>query len=165
MTGRTSISTANRQMSVQVSTLAGQHHRSRLGAVALAALSLTCLDAQAAQRTVYKGALQGAGEIVLELDNEAGVDGRLSGRYFYARNGVDIPLRGTLDALFEPRLHPAQPPSSSNALIGPADRAASWRGVRDAKGFRGDWTDSRTGKQRRFDLQRVAEYDLSLIHI
>ena len=48
MTGRTSISTANRQMSVQVSTLAGQHHRSRLGAVALAALSLTCLDAQAA---------------------------------------------------------------------------------------------------------------------
>lgn len=159
MTGRTSISTANRQMSVQVSTLAGQHHRSRLGAVALAALSLTCLDAQAAQRTVYKGALQGAGEIVLELDNEAGVDGRLSGRYFYARNGVDIPLRGTLDALFEPRLHPAQPPSSSNALIGPADRAASWRGVRDAKGFRGDWTDSRTGKQRRFDLQRVAEYD------
>lgn len=139
--------------------LAVRRQRFLLGAVALTTLSLAGLDAHAAQRTVYQGTLQGAGQIVLELDNDAGADGGLSGRYFYTRNGVDIPLRGTQEVLFEPKLHPTQPPASAKAPISPADRAASWQGVRDAKGYRGQWTDTRSGKQRQFDLRRVAEYD------
>lgn len=139
--------------------LAVRRQRFLLGAVALTTLSLAGLHAHAAQRTVYQGTLQGAGQIVLELDNDAGADGGLSGRYFYTRNGVDIPLRGTQEVLFEPKLHPTQPPASAKAPISPADRVASWQGVRDPKGYRGQWTDTRSGKQRHFDLRRVAEYD------
>lgn len=130
-----------------------------LGALALALLSLMAAQASANQRTVYKGTLQGAGEVVLELDDAAGADGVVSGRYFYHKSGVDIPLRGTGDVLYEPKPHPAQPPASDKATIDAADRAASWQGTRDAKGYHGQWTDTRTGKQRRFDLQRVAGYD------
>ena len=45
-----------------------------LGALALALLSLMAAQASANQRTVYKGTLQGAGEVVLELDDAAGAD-------------------------------------------------------------------------------------------
>lgn len=133
--------------------------RFRPAVLALAVLSIAMLDVHAAQRTVYKGTLQGAGEVVLELDDTAGADGVVSGRYFYPRSGVDIPLRGTGDLLYEPKPRPARPPASDQATIDAADRAASWQGARDAKGYRGQWTDTRTGKQRRFDLQRVAAYD------
>lgn len=125
----------------------------------MALLSLPGAQADAAQRTVYKGTLQGAGEVVLELDDAAGADGVVSGRYFYPRSGVDIPLRGTGEVLYEPKPNPARPPASDTATIDAADRAASWQGTRDEKGYRGQWTDARTGKQRRFDLQRVAGYD------
>ena len=81
-----------------------------LGALALALLSLMAAQANANQRTVYKGTLQGAGEVVLELDDAAGAGGVVSGRYFYPKSGVDIPLRGTGDVLYEPKPHPAQPP-------------------------------------------------------
>ncbi|MGE8658960.1 MAG: hypothetical protein ACN6O8_19630 [Achromobacter sp.] len=130
-----------------------------LGAVALAVLSLMAAHAEAAQRTVYKGTLQGVGEVVLELDDAAAADAVVSGRYFYPKRGVDIPLRGAGDILYEPRPHPARPPATDKADIDPADRAASWQGTRDAQGYRGQWTDTRTGKQRRFDLRRVAGYD------
>ncbi|WP_439328556.1 hypothetical protein [Achromobacter xylosoxidans] len=130
-----------------------------LGALALALLALPGAQADAAQRTVYKGTLQGAGEVVLELDDAAGANGVVSGRYFYPKSGVDIPLRGAGDVLYEPKPHPARPPASDTAEIDAPDRAASWQGTRDEKGYRGQWTDTRTGKQRRFDLQRVAGYD------
>lgn len=130
-----------------------------LGALALALSSLLSAQADANQRTVYKGTLQGAGEVVVELDDAPGANGVVSGRYFYPRSGVDIPLRGTGDMLYEPKPHPAQPPASDKATIDAADRAASWQGTRDAKGYHGQWTDTRTGKQRRFDLQPVASYD------
>lgn len=134
-------------------------HLPSLGALALALLALPGAQADAAQRTVYKGTLQGAGEVVLELDDAAGANGVVSGRYFYPKSGVDIPLRGTGDVLYEPKPHPARPPASDTAAIDAPDRAASWQGTRDEKGYRGQWTDTRTGKQRRFDLQRVAGYD------
>ncbi|PJR06019.1 hypothetical protein, partial [Sinorhizobium meliloti] len=60
-----------------------------LGALALALLALPGAQADAAQRTVYKGTLQGAGEVVLELDDAAGANGVVSGRYFYPKSGVD----------------------------------------------------------------------------
>ncbi|MGS1007022.1 hypothetical protein [Achromobacter anxifer] len=120
-----------------------------LALLALSTLSLTATQACAAPRTVYTGTLQGAGDIVLELDTEASANGTLAGRYFYARHGVDIPLRGTAKELFEPK--PRQEGASA--------QAATWQGTRDANGYRGLWTDAVTGKQRRFDLKQVAQYD------
>ncbi len=93
-------------------------HRNVRSAIALAVLSLLAAQAHAAPRTVYTGTLQGAGDIVLELDTEAAADGTLTGRYFYAKHGVDIPLRGTAKELFEPK--PRQEGK-------PADQAASWQ--------------------------------------
>ncbi|MGB3433977.1 hypothetical protein [Achromobacter sp.] len=129
------------------------HHNVRT-VLALAVLSLSATQACATPRTVYTGTLQGAGDIVLELDTEAAANGRLTGRYFYAKHGVDIPLQGTAEELFEPRPHPGGTPASK-----PTDQAASWQGTRDANGYRGLWTDTSTGKQRRFDLKQVAQYD------
>lgn len=123
---------------------------SYLTALTLSMLLLTAAQAHAAPRTVYTGTLQGAGDIVLELDTEAAADGTLTGRYFYAKHGVDIPLQGTAKELFEPK--PRQEGK-------PADQAASWQGTRDSKGYRGLWTDARSGKQLRFDLKQVAQYD------
>lgn len=130
----------------------------RPGALALVLLALACEPAVAATRTVYAGTLQGAGEIVMEL--EADQDGTLSGRYFYRRHGVDIPLRGTETALFEPKPYQEQQDAGLDpADDAPAGRAASWQGARDADGYRGKWIDARSGKQRGFQLRRVAEYD------
>jgi hypothetical protein len=39
------------------------------------------------------------GEIVTELRQSAGDAGQYEGRYFYLRHGVDIPFKGTLEAL------------------------------------------------------------------
>ncbi|MEK8061242.1 hypothetical protein AACB27_39130, partial [Burkholderia contaminans] len=66
----------------------------------LFALRAGCVDA--APRTVYEGTLQGAGAIVMELDDHPAADGSLSGRYFYAQHGIDIPLHGTPAELIEP---------------------------------------------------------------
>lgn len=129
-------------------------HRNVRTLLTLAVLSLSATQACATPRTVYAGTLQGAGDIVLELDTESAANGRLTGRYFYAKHGVDIPLQGTAEELFEPKPHLGGTPASK-----PADQAASWQGTRDANGYRGLWTDASTGKQRRFDLKQVARYD------
>lgn len=130
---------------------------SPLGALALGALLLAATDAGAAQRTVYTGTLQGVGEIVMELDSVAAGDGGLTGRYFYPRHGVDIPLQGDDQGLREPL--PYWESRKAEKQPGAAPIAATWRGARDAQGFRGQWTDARTGQERRFDLKRVAQYD------
>lgn len=103
--------------------------------------------AHAKPLTVYQGTLAGAGEIVMELDSAPGKDGSLSGRYFYPKNGVDIPLKGTAADLIEPSPQPASKP------------AASWRGTLDQDGYHGKWVDAATGKERAFTLKRVAHYD------
>ncbi|WP_088155852.1 hypothetical protein [Achromobacter xylosoxidans] len=131
--------------------------RSRHSCLALLALftvSLTTTQACATPRTVYTGTLQGAGDIVLELDTEAAANGTLTGRYFYARHGVDIPLQGTAKELFEPK-----PYAEGTSASKPAAQAATWQGTRDANSYRGLWIDTGTGKQRRFDLKQVAQYD------
>jgi hypothetical protein len=132
-------------------------HRAFLGALALTVLALIGSPAYAAQRTVYAGTLQGAGELVMELESHAADDGTLNGRYFYPKNGVDIPLKGTEKALFEPK------PLGKLENAGPEGdaptHAATWQGTRDADGYRGQWIAARTGKQHTFNLRRVAQYD------
>ncbi|WMD21726.1 hypothetical protein RAS12_04935 [Achromobacter seleniivolatilans] len=129
------------------------------GALALAMLSLMNTQAWAAQRTVYTGTLQGAGVVVMELDSQATGDGVLTGRYFYPKHGVDIPLKGTPQALREPKTYQEVVESGQDPDSGTPPAAATWQGKRDASGFQGTWTDARTGKQRAFTLRRVAEYD------
>lgn len=130
---------------------------SRLGALTLASLLLAAGEAAAAPRTVYTGTLQGEGEIVMELDSEAAKDGVVKGRYFYPRHGVDIPLQGTDKGLREPLTVTESKQAAKQPGADPF--AATWQGARDAQGFRGQWIDARTGKQRNFDLKRVAQYE------
>jgi len=135
--------------------------RSPFAAMALALLAHAGNPAHAAPRVVYTGTLQGAGDVVMELDSKPADNGMLTGRYFYPKHGVDIPLKGTPQALIEPKTFQAladagtDPESDEPAAIA----AATWQGNRDAGGYQGRWTDARTGKQRSFTLRRVAEYD------
>lgn len=121
-------------------------------ALALAMLSQAPGLAGAAERIVYTGTLQGVGDIVMELDSAASSGGELTGRYFYPKHGVDIPLKGTDKSLAEPLPYAAA--KAPGALP-----AATWQGTRDAQGYRGVWIDTRSGKTRSFTLQRVAQYD------
>lgn len=120
--------------------------------------------ANAAPRTVYEGTLQGAGTVVMELDDRPAADGTISGRYFYAQFGVDIPLRGKPARLVEPLVR-TQLPDDARSAPEYSDKpdfdhgAATWQGTRDKDGYRGRWTDARSGKTRTFALRRVAAYD------
>lgn len=67
--------------------------------VALAFFAFAATCAQAAPVDVYRGTLGGA-DVVMEL-GQPKAGGEREGRYFYVRNGVDIPLKGTLGALAE----------------------------------------------------------------
>lgn len=124
--------------------------------------------ANAAPRTVYEGTLQGAGAVVMELDNRPAADGSISGRYFYAQHGVDIPLHGTPAELIEPLVR-TQLPDEARSPLGFGEQAdfdhaaATWHGTRDKGGYRGRWTDARTGKTRSFTLRRIAEYDPDVV--
>ncbi|MCS3505323.1 hypothetical protein [Achromobacter sp. JUb104] len=116
-----------------------------LGALALAVLAPCAAPADAALRTVYRGTLEGAGDVVMELDSEASSGGTLTGRYFYPKHGVDIPLKGTPEALTEPRLFQDLAQAGIDPDT-PAAAAATWQGRRDADGYRGRWIDARTGR-------------------
>ncbi|AKM44167.1 hypothetical protein NL30_17675 [Burkholderia contaminans] len=130
----------------------------------LVLIALRAGFADAAQRTVYEGTLQGAGAVVMELDDRPAADGSISGRYFYAQHGVDIPLHGTPAELVEP-LARTQLPDDARSPLGFGQQAdfdhaaATWQGTRDKAGYRGRWTDARSGKSRTFALRRVAAYD------
>ncbi|VWC30799.1 hypothetical protein [Burkholderia lata] len=132
--------------------------------MAWALVALHAGFANAAPRTVYEGTLQGAGAVVMELDDRPAADGSISGRYFYAQHGVDIPLHGTPAQLVEPLVR-TQLPDDARSPLGYREQAdfdhaaATWQGTRDKAGYRGRWTDARSGKTRAFALRRVAEYD------
>ncbi|KVQ31268.1 hypothetical protein [Burkholderia cepacia] len=132
--------------------------------IAWALVALQAAFAHAAPRTVYEGTLQGAGAVVMELDDRPAADGSISGRYFYAQHGVDIPLHGTPAQLVEPIVR-TQLPDDARSPLGYREQAdfdhaaATWQGTRDKAGYRGRWTDTRSGKTRSFTLRRVAEYD------
>ncbi|AUT46645.1 hypothetical protein [Achromobacter sp. AONIH1] len=120
-----------------------------LPTLTLAALSLLSTQALATPRTIYTGPLQGAGTIVLELDAPPTPSSSpLTGRYFYPAHGTDIPLTGTAASLTEP----SPSPNTSTP-------AATWQGTLTPTSYKGTWTDAKTGKQRHFDLKRVAQYD------
>ncbi|MGT0195480.1 hypothetical protein ACVHYJ_26070 [Burkholderia pyrrocinia] len=132
--------------------------------IAWVLIALRAGVSDAAPRTVYEGTLQGAGAVVMELDNLPAADGNLSGRYFYVQFGVDIPLHGTPAQLVEPLVR-TQLPDDARNTSGFRERAdfdhatATWRGTRDKDGYRGRWTEARSGRSRTFTLRRVAEYD------
>ncbi|MBN3853097.1 hypothetical protein G3N59_06890 [Paraburkholderia sp. Ac-20340] len=118
----------------------------------------------AAPRTVYQGTLQGAGEIVMELDSQPATNGEIGGRYFYARFGVDIPLKGKPNDLREPlALADLRARTGDNSAGGDGvdfdEPAAIWKGTLDGTGYRGSWIDQRTGATRTFALKRIAQYD------
>lgn len=128
--------------------------------IALLGLSCVCQSARAAPRIVYEGTLQNAGTVVMELDGHPARDSTLSGRYFYTRFGVDIPLHGTPENLVEPLPLADLTDNGSEYSKARFDHpAAIWRGVLDRSGYRGQWVDARTGTTRNFTLKRVAEYD------
>ncbi|WP_423761946.1 hypothetical protein [Burkholderia sp. NLJ2] len=132
--------------------------------ITLTLLALHAGFACAAPRIVYQGTLQGAGEVVMELDGRTAADGTISGRYFYTQYGVDIPLHGKPAQLVEP-LGRTDIPADVRNQSSYSDQAdfdqvaATWRGTQERDGYRGRWTDARSGKTRTFALRRVAEYD------
>lgn len=95
----------------------------------------------------------------MELDSVPGGDGMINGRYFYPKHGVDIPLKGTPQALREPRTYSQIQESGDDPDSDAAAPAATWSGKRDAAGYQGKWVDARTGKSRSFNLRRIADYD------
>nr|WP_249203456.1 hypothetical protein [Burkholderia ambifaria] len=96
--------------------------------IVLALIALRAAAADAAPRVVYRGMLQGAGEVVMELDRRPAADGTISGRYFYTQYGVDIPLHGQPAQLVEPLERTALPDEvrdmtrNSGAPISPIQR-------------------------------------------
>lgn len=133
--------------------------RSLPGAMALPILALAAHATHAAPLIVYAGTLQGAGQVVMELDAQAAANGMLTGRYFYPQAGVDIPLNGTEQALAEPPPNWKREQARTGQKDGAAPIAATWQGKRDAQSYRGTWTDAHSGKQRAFDLRVVAQYN------
>ncbi len=135
--------------------------------MALAFFVMGAGAASAAPVDVYQGSLGASTEVVLEL-GAADVDGRRQGRYFYRRNGVDIPLSGKLDAF-------AEGLPLTNALVdtfgGPlgngdfplfADgqqRSVLWRARLDGDALVGEWVDGIRGKKLPFSLKHIAHYD------
>ncbi|WP_298338051.1 hypothetical protein [Silanimonas sp.] len=131
-------------------------------------LAATSVVAHAAERTVYRGILEGAGEIVMELqvasDPQAAAAGEWEGRYFYPKRGVDIPLAGPPGALVEPRPLNALSDTERQAIgdwtKGAFEHpAARFEGhVVDGE-YAGRWMPTGGGRARAFRLHEVARYD------
>ena len=87
-----------------------------LGRLGLLLLALALgVQAKAQMREVYQGTL-GQAAVVLEL-SEAAPDAPVTGRYFYQRHGVDIPLQGTAQALAEALQPQNRPPNADLPLF------------------------------------------------
>lgn len=132
---------------------------------AVAVLVLSALanpGLRAAERTVYRGSLEGAGEIVMEL--QAAPAGELQGRYFYPARGVDIPLAGFPDKLIEPMPLSALADDARDALGDVtegvfAHAAAHFEGHIADGIYAGRWVPTKGGRPREFRLREVARYD------
>ena len=139
-----------------VSTL----HRILLTALFLLAASA----AWAAPVNVYRGTL-GKAEVVMEL-GQPQPDGTRTGRYFYRRHGVDIPLQGTLNQMAEALPLRAELLGSLDDVVdsGPLfedaeQRQIIWRARMQGNALVGEWRDGIHGKKLPFRLQRIARYD------
>ena len=116
----------------------------------------------AAPVDVYRGTLGGS-EVVMELGKpQAG--GVREGRYFYPRYGVDIPLKGPLNALAEaqsltPELTEAL--GQETPLFTDAKRRSIVWSIQqqgDAS-LSGEWVDDIHGKKLPISLKHIAHYD------
>ena len=120
------------------------------------------MAAEATPRDVFTGEIGGA-NVVLELNADDDAQSR-EGRYFYVRHGVDIPLRGNLEALAEGLpLKDLNLPSYSDVPVF-ADPATDrprviWQGRLKDGNYKGIWYDAATGRSLPFALRRVATYD------
>ena len=118
--------------------------------------------AMAAPMDVYRGALGGS-EVVMELGKPQ-ADGVREGRYFYPRYGVDIPLKGPLNALVEAQ---SLTPDLMEALgtdtplfTDAKKRAIVWNVQAQGDGsLGGEWVDGVRGKKLPISLKRIAHYD------
>lgn len=115
----------------------------------------------AAPVDVYRGTLGGS-EVVMELGKPQ-ADGSREGRYFYRRYGVDIPLKGPLNALEE-----AQPLTSElrgelgedvPLFTDARQRTVVWRVQLQGDSLNGKWVDGIRGKTLPLSLNRIAHYD------
>ncbi|MBV8249692.1 MAG: hypothetical protein JO200_14700 [Comamonas sp.] len=118
--------------------------------------------ALAAPVDVYRGTLGGS-EVVMELGKPQ-ADGSHEGRYFYPRYGVDIPLKGPLNALAEAQ--PLTPELTEKLGVGEPlftdaeQRAVVWNMQQQGDGsLSGEWVDGIHGKKLPLKLKRIAHYD------
>ena len=129
--------------------------------VALAFFAFAATCAQAAPVDVYRGTLGGV-NVVMEL-GQPKAGGEREGRYFYVRNGVDIPLKGTLGALAEAlpvndewrRAQKSDLPLFADAK----QRSMQWRLQHRGDALVGEWVDGFKGKNLPLSLKRIAKYD------
>lgn len=115
--------------------------------------------AQAAERAVYKGTV-GPDDVVMELARKD--SGVLEGRYVSLRDGVDIPLSGTPEALTQALPLGGDGPMFSEPVFDDATTgrpAVTWAGQTVGDRYEGQWQDARSGKALPFSLQKVATYD------
>ena len=115
---------------------------------------------QAAPVNVYRGTLGGSA-VVMEL-GQANADGVREGRYFYIRHGVDIPLKGTLNALAEALpLNDGWRRSQGDTplFVSEQQRSVQWRLQIQGEALSGDWVDGIQGKKLPLVLARIGQYD------
>ena len=132
----------------------------------LAFIVFAATAAQAASVDVYRGTL-GASEVVMELrkpkaDGTGDAKDEREGRYFYLRNGVDIPLRGPLNALAEAlSLNDGWSRSQPDLPIfaNEQERRVKWNVAQQGDALTGEWVDGIHGKKLPLSLRRIAQYD------
>ncbi len=125
------------------------------------AAAFSWVTAHAGERTVYRGRL-GTQDVVLELERNGD---RFDGRYFYQRIGVNIPLRGTAQALAEALALYDRESQENLSESGPifenprtGKPAGVWSGRISGDRYAGTWRDARNNRGITFDLRRVAVY-------
>lgn len=137
--------------------------------VASFALAISSPPAKAAAMIVYQGMMGSKSEVVMELSANS-MNGVITGRYFYRRHGVDIPLMGTPQSLAEgiplndigEATDSEEVDESENGVFrDPLTHKPRivWSGRLDDERYVGKWRDLRTGKSLPFNLKRVATYD------
>jgi hypothetical protein len=112
-------------------------------------LLFVAVSAQAEDFTVYEGTIGRDLQVVLELsyDSQAKL---YKGRYFYKKNGIDIPLAGAHANLVEPGV------MGSDGIRKPG---ALWQGKLHADIYSGVWINKENDRKLPFQLRRFASYD------
>lgn len=110
---------------------------------------LAALPVLAENITVYEGTLGRDMQVVLELTHNSKT-GSHTGRYFYKRYGVDIPLSGTYEQLTEP---------GGTITKGSSEPGSVWQGKMQGDIYSGVWKGGKHNRSYRFKLKRIAVYN------